>query len=36
MIGDGANDCEAIQQGEIGISFNLSDSAFSSPFSSTN
>ncbi|KAL4467819.1 hypothetical protein ABPG74_013154 [Tetrahymena malaccensis] len=34
MIGDGANDCAAIKQGDIGISFACADAAFSAPFSS--
>lgn len=34
MIGDGANDCEAIKQGDIGISFSSADAALSAPFSS--
>lgn len=34
MIGDGANDCAAIKQGDIGISFAAADAALSAPFSS--
>ncbi|KAL4456644.1 hypothetical protein ABPG74_000751 [Tetrahymena malaccensis] len=34
MIGDGANDCEAIKQGDIGISFATADAALTAPFSS--
>jgi cation-transporting ATPase 13A2 len=33
MIGDGANDCSAIKQGDIGISFSDADASFSAPFS---
>ena len=32
MIGDGANDCQAIRQANIGISFLSTDSSFASPF----
>lgn len=32
MIGDGANDCAAIKQGHIGISFASADASFSAPF----
>ncbi|EAR86806.2 E1-E2 ATPase family protein (macronuclear) [Tetrahymena thermophila SB210] len=35
MIGDGSNDCAAIKQGDIGISFAAADAAFSAPFSSS-
>jgi cation-transporting ATPase 13A3/4/5 len=33
MIGDGANDCEAINQADVGISFAGTEAAFSAPFS---
>ncbi|EAR89099.1 E1-E2 ATPase family protein (macronuclear) [Tetrahymena thermophila SB210] len=33
MIGDGANDCSAIKQADIGISFATTDASYSSPFS---
>ncbi len=33
MIGDGANDCAAIKQANIGMSFTSADSSYSSPFS---
>lgn len=34
MIGDGANDCSALKQADIGISFSEADASFSAPFSS--
>lgn len=34
MIGDGSNDCAAIKQADIGISFSDSDAGFSAPYSS--
>jgi cation-transporting ATPase 13A3/4/5 len=34
MIGDGSNDCQAIRQANIGISFINVDSSFASPFTS--
>ena len=34
MVGDGANDCAAIKQADIGISFADTDASYSSPFSS--
>lgn len=34
MIGDGSNDCEAIKQADIGISFASADAALTAPFSS--
>ena len=34
MIGDGANDCQAIRAAHVGISFTNTDASFSSPFSS--
>ena len=34
MVGDGANDCAAIREADIGISFSENDAAFSAPFSS--
>ncbi|CAK64447.1 unnamed protein product (macronuclear) [Paramecium tetraurelia] len=34
MIGDGANDCAAIKQANVGVSFAQSDAAFSAPYSS--
>ncbi|KAL4500620.1 hypothetical protein ABPG72_003044 [Tetrahymena utriculariae] len=33
MIGDGANDCSAIKQSDMGISFTKTDASYSSPFS---
>jgi len=33
MIGDGANDCAAIKQGHIGISFAAADASFTAPYS---
>ncbi|EGR29200.1 hypothetical protein IMG5_160690 [Ichthyophthirius multifiliis] len=33
MIGDGANDCSAIKQADIGVSFCEADASFSAPFS---
>lgn len=35
MIGDGSNDCEAIKQADIGISFSSADASLTAPFSST-
>jgi P-type E1-E2 ATPase len=34
MVGDGANDCSAIKQAHIGVSFISTDASFSAPFSS--
>ena len=34
MIGDGANDCSALKQADIGISFSEAEASFSAPFSS--
>ncbi|CAD8208856.1 unnamed protein product [Paramecium octaurelia] len=34
MIGDGANDCAAIKQANVGVSFAQSDAAYSAPYSS--
>lgn len=34
MVGDGANDCAAIREADLGISFSETDAAFSAPFSS--
>jgi cation-transporting ATPase 13A2 len=34
MIGDGANDCSAIREADIGISFSDADGSFSAPFTS--
>lgn len=34
MVGDGANDCSAIKQSDVGISFVEGDGAFAAPFSS--
>ncbi|KAM3144366.1 hypothetical protein pb186bvf_003530 [Paramecium bursaria] len=34
MVGDGANDCSAITQADVGVSFSTSDAANTSPFSS--
>lgn len=36
MIGDGANDCKAIIQANVGISFSQNDASLSAPFSSLN
>ncbi|EGR31366.1 hypothetical protein IMG5_111710 [Ichthyophthirius multifiliis] len=33
MIGDGANDCSAIKQADLGVSFCEADASFSAPFS---
>lgn len=35
MVGDGANDCKAIQEANIGISFTASDAALTAPFCTT-
>ncbi|CAD8190017.1 unnamed protein product [Paramecium pentaurelia] len=35
MIGDGANDCAAIKQANVGVSFAQSDAAYSAPYSSS-
>ncbi|CAD8064885.1 unnamed protein product [Paramecium sonneborni] len=34
MTGDGANDCSAIAQAQVGISFSESDASYTAPFSS--
>jgi P-type E1-E2 ATPase len=34
MIGDGANDCAAISQAHVGISFCTSDASYTAPFAS--
>lgn len=34
MIGDGANDCAAIKQANVGVSFAQSDASYSAPYSS--
>ncbi|CAD8116346.1 unnamed protein product [Paramecium sonneborni] len=34
MVGDGANDCSAIAEALVGVSFNSSDASYTSPFSS--
>ncbi|KAM3143563.1 hypothetical protein pb186bvf_004325 [Paramecium bursaria] len=34
MVGDGSNDCSAIAQAQIGVSFSLSDASYTAPFSS--
>eukprot|EP01017_Pseudomicrothorax_dubius_P038434 TRINITY_DN5757_c0_g1_i3.p1 TRINITY_DN5757_c0_g1~~TRINITY_DN5757_c0_g1_i3.p1 ORF type:complete len:559 (-),score=113.28 TRINITY_DN5757_c0_g1_i3:116-1792(-) len=36
MIGDGANDCAAIKQADVGISFSETDASHSAPFISLN
>ncbi len=33
MIGDGVNDCAAIQEADVGISFTNCDSSYAAPFS---
>ncbi|CAD8095021.1 unnamed protein product [Paramecium primaurelia] len=33
MVGDGANDCSAIAEALVGVSFNSSDASYTSPFS---
>lgn len=32
MVGDGANDCAAIREADVGISFSQTDAAISAPF----